>query len=286
MFLSCDIGNTNTVLGIYKNLNGNYDDDEDIFKVYRISTSQIYSDKDIFYVLSKLFSGDSISINDVKNACISSVVPPQNKFYESFCKLLDCNVIFISSASKTDINILVENPEKLGSDRLVNAGYAYHLHKEFQIIVDIGTALTIDIIDENGNFKGGVIFPGIKMLAVCLNEKTAALPLIDVDAVIYNSDNYNYKNIITPIPSTPTIPLIGNNTVKSIQSGLLYGTIFLIEGFIKEIQAQYNKKECKVIFTGGLSNIIADKCKIKGLKIIDDLWTIKGLKFLYQLNTF
>ncbi len=284
MFLSCDIGNTNTVLGIYKNLNGDYDDDEDIFKVYRISTPQIYSDKDIFYVLSKLFSDDGININDVKNACISSVVPPQNKFYKSFCKLLDCNAIFISSASKTDINILVENPEKLGSDRLVNAGYAYHLHKEFQIIVDIGTALTIDIIDENGNFKGGVIFPGIKTLAVCLNEKTAALPLIDVDAVIYNSDND--KNIITPISSAPTIPLIGNNTVESIQSGLLYGTIFLIEGFIKEIQAQYNKKECKVIFTGGLSNIIADKCKIKGLKIIDDLWTIKGLKFLYQLNTF
>lgn len=272
MFLSCDIGNTNTVLGIYKNLNGDYDDDEDIFKVYRISTSQIFSDKDIFCALSKLFSDDGVSINDVKNACISSVVPSQNKFYESFCKLLDCNAIFISSASKTNINILVENPEKLGHDRLVNAGYAYHLHKEFQIIVDIGTALTIDIIDENGNFKGGVIFPGIKTLAVCLNEKTAALPLIDVDAAIYDLDN--------------DIPLIGNNTVKSIQAGLLYGTIFLIEGFIKEIQEQYNKKECKVIFTGGLSNIIADKCKIKGLKIIDGLWTIKGLKFLYQLNTF
>jgi type III pantothenate kinase len=280
MFLSCDIGNTNTVLGIYKNLNGDYDDDENIFKVYRISTSQIFSDKDIFCALSKLFSDDSISINDLKNVCISSVVPSQNKFYESFCKLLDCNAIFISSASKTNINILVENPEKLGSDRLVNAGYAYHLHKEFQIIVDIGTALTIDIIDENGNFKGGVIFPGIKTLAVCLNEKTAALPLIDVDAVIY--DLYNDKNIIMPMP---LIPLIGNNTVKSIQAGLLYGTIFLIEGFIKEIQVQYNKKECKVIFTGGLSNIIADKCKIKGLKIIDGLWTIKGLKFLYQLNT-
>ncbi|MHB1679083.1 MAG: type III pantothenate kinase [bacterium] len=280
MFLSCDIGNTNTVFGIYNNFNGGYDDNEDIVNVYRISTSQIFSDNDIFCALRKLFSDDGISIDDVKNACISSVVPSKNKFYESFCKLLDCNAIFISSASKTGINITVENPEKLGADRIVNAGYAYHLNKEFQIIVDIGTALTIDIIDEDGNFKGGVIFPGIKTLAVCLNEKTASLPLIDVDEVAYNLENN--KNIIMPI----IIPLIGNNTVKSIQAGLLYGTIFLIEGFIKEIRKQHNKKECRVIFTGGLSNIIADKCKIKGLKIIDGLWTIKGLKFLYQLNTF
>ncbi len=279
MFLSCDIGNTNTVFGVYNNLNGDYDNDEDIFKIYRISTPQIFSDKDIFYALSKLFSDDGISIKDVKNACISSVVPSQNKFYDSFCKLLDCNAIFISSGSKTGINIAVENPEKLGADRIVNDSYAYHLNKEFQIIVDIGTALTIDIIDEDGNFKGGVIFPGIKTLAVCLNEKTASLPLIDMD--IYDFDND--KNIITP---NSIIPLIGNNTVKSIQAGLLYGTIFLIEGFIKEIQEQYNKEECKVIFTGGLSNIIADKCRIKGLKIIDGLWTIKGLKFLYKLNTF
>ncbi len=279
MFLSCDIGNTNTVFGIYNNFNGGYDDNENIVHVYRILTSQIFSNNDIFCALRKLFSDDGINIDDVKNACISSVVPSQNKFYESFSKLLNCNAIFISSASKTGINITVENPEKLGADRLVNASYAYHLNKEFQIIVDIGTALTIDIIDENGNFKGGVIFPGIKTLAVCLNKKTASLPLIDVDAVAYNLENN--KNIIMSI-----IPLIGNNTVKSIQAGLLYGTIFLIEGFIKEIRKQYNKKECRVIFTGGLSNIIADKCKIKGLKIIDGLWTIKGLKFLYQLNTF
>ena len=189
---------------------------------------------------------------------------------------------------------MVENPDKLGADRIVNASYAYSLSKEFQIIVDAGTALKIDIIDAAGNFKGGVIFPGIKTLAVCLNEKTELLPLININELncgknsgnILNDNNKDVNNGVSEndINSSNTIQLIGDNTVKAIQSGLLYGTVFLIEGFIKEIQKQYDKTECKVIFTGGLSNIIAAQCRMKGLKIIDGLWTLKGLKFLYKLN--
>ncbi len=311
MFLSCDIGNTNTVLGVYNNSSGNYDDEEkDIFKTYRILTSEICSERDIFNALSRLFFNDGISLSGIEHICISSVVPSQNKFYKSFCSLLNCHAIFISSLSKTGINLIVENPEKLGADRIVNASYAYHLSKEFQIIVDIGTALKIDIVDAVGNFKGGVIFPGIKTLAACLNEKTALLPLININELnrskqnaILNAngenknvnngfsennnenynDNYDGDNE-TDVDSGNTIQLIGDNTIKAIKSGLLYGTIFLIEGFIKEIQKQYDKTGCKVIFTGGLSGIIAAQCRMKGLKIIDGLWTIKGLKFLYDLN--
>ncbi|RZD16358.1 MAG: type III pantothenate kinase [Candidatus Acididesulfobacter guangdongensis] len=307
MFLSCDIGNTDTVFGVYNNSDGNYNDEEkDIFRVYRILTSEICSERDIFSTLNRLFFNDGISISDIEYICVSSVVPSQNKFYKLFCSLLNCRAIFISSVSKTGINLIVENPEKLGADRIVNASYAYHLSKEFQIIVDIGTALKIDIVDAAGNFKGGIIFPGLKTLAVCLNEKTALLPPININELsrnknsgnVLNSDNKDVNNGFsenyndsgnegneTDINSNDTIQLIGDNTIKAIQSGLLYGTIFLIEGFIKEIQKQYNKTECKVIFTGGLSNIIADKCRMKGLKIIDGLWTIKGLKFLYKLNT-
>jgi type III pantothenate kinase len=314
MFLSCDIGNTNTVFGIYNNSAGNYyNEEEDIFRVYRILTSEICSERDIFNTLSRLFFNDGINISDIDKICISSVVPSQNKFYKLFCGLLNCHAIFISSVSKTGINLMVENPEKLGADRIVNASYAYRLSKEFQIIVDIGTALKIDIVDAAGNFKGGVIFPGIKTLAVCLNEKTALLPLININElncsknsssnIVSNNkdvDNINKSNNVNNSGSkndehscsetsininTDTVQLIGNNTIKAIQSGLLYGTIFLVEGFIKEIQKQYGKTECKVIFTGGLSNVIADKCRMKGLKIIDGLWTTKGLKFLYNLNT-
>ena len=303
MFLSCDIGNTDTVFGIYNNSDGNYNDEEkDIFRVYRISTSEICSSGDIFNTLSRLFFNDGISISGIKHICISSVVPSQNQFYKLFCGRLSCRTVFISSVSKTGINLMVENPDKLGADRIVNASYAYHLNKEFQIIVDIGTALKIDIVDAAGNFKGGIIFPGIKTLAVCLNEKTALLPLININELnccknscnVLNGNNKDVNNGVsendndsgneTDINSNNTIQLIGGNTIKAIQSGLLYGTIFLIEGFIKEIQKQYGKTECKVIFTGGLSNIIAAQCRMKGLKIIDGLWTIKGLKFLYDLN--
>jgi type III pantothenate kinase len=304
MFLSCDIGNTDTVFGIYNNSDGNYNAQEkDILSVYRILTSEIRSERDIFSKLSRLFFNDGISISDIEHICISSVVPSQNKFYKLFCSLLNCHAIFISSVSKTGINLMVENPEKLGADRIVNASYAYHLSKEFQIIVDIGTALKIDIVDAAGNFKGGVIFPGIKTLAACLNEKTALLPLININELNRSKNsgnvlNCNNKDVNagfsenvhdggneTDINSNNTIRLIGDNTIEAIQSGLLYGTIFLVEGFIKEIQKQYDKTECKVIFTGGLSDIIAVQCRMKGLKVIDGLWTIKGLKFLYKLNT-
>lgn len=256
MFLLCDIGNSTSVFGIF-------DGDKEV-KVYKVSTAKITSADEIKFLLYNLFLIDRINLKEIKNACISSVAPSLNKFYEEFFYSIGCKFIFITSMSKTGINICVDNPEKLGSDRIVNVSYAYHLSKEFQIVIDIGTAITIDIIEENGDFPGGVIFPGMKILTDCLKEKTESLPLIDIKK---------------------PYSLIGTNTISSIESGLYYGTIFLIEGFIDAIYKHYNIKESRIIFTGGNAKLIAPNVRIKGEKHIDEMWIINGLKFLYELNS-
>jgi type III pantothenate kinase len=255
MFLSCDIGNSTSVFGIF-------DGDKEV-KAYKVSTAKMTSVDEIKFLLYNLFLTDGINLKELNNACISSVVPSLNKIYEDFFYSIGCKFIFISFLSQTGINICVDNPEKLGSDRIVNISYAYHLSKEFQIIIDIGTAITIDIIEENGNFPGGVIFPGMKILTDCLKEKTESLPLIDIEKPSF---------------------LIGTNTISSIESGLYYGTVFLIEGFIEAIYKLYKIKTSKIIFTGGMAKLIGESVRIKGAKHIDEMWIIKGLKFLYDLN--
>ncbi len=255
MFVSCDIGNSTSVFGVFK--------ENELIKTWAVSTSKILSKGEASFFLHKTFSTYGLDIKTVTNACISSVVPSVNKFYKSFFSSLPCDFMFISSKIKTGIDLCVDNPETLGADRIVNAAYAYYLSKEFQIIIDTGTALTIDVVNGNGKFMGGVIFPGMTLLAGCLKEKTDMLPLIDI--------------------KKPNL-LIGRNAVSSIESGIFYGTVFLIKGFVEAIYREFDIKKSPVIFTGGLSRLIAGSCQVDGMKYVDEFWTIKGIKYIYDLN--
>ncbi len=255
MLLSCDIGNSSSVSGIF-------DEKGDIVKTLRIDTTKISSVQD----LKKLFSKNlKLSAMDIKDVSVSSVVPSIDPVYKEFFKKSGLNPFFISSEIKLNIKICLENREKLGSDRIANACYAHSLNPAFKIIIDAGTALTIDVVDREGSFLGGIIYPGLSSLADSLYRSTEKLPLVNIGRIK---------------------TLIGTSTESSISSGLYHGFLFLIKGFIYNICEYYNcdVNNLTAIFTGGHSGIIIDDIDIKAKKILDENLTLKGIKYLYDLN--
>ena len=160
------------------------------------------------------------------------------------------------------MNIIYDNPQNLGADRIVNAVSAYKKYNAPAIIADLGTALTIDVVDKNGNFIGGIITAGIKTTAEALIANTSKLPKISISK-----------------PETA----IGKSTDSCIQSGLYYGFIGLVDGIIEKFLEELNeeKENIKIIGTGGFSNILKES---KYVKIIDEQLTLDGLKFIYKQN--
>ncbi|MDA8273331.1 MAG: type III pantothenate kinase [Deltaproteobacteria bacterium] len=262
MLLACDIGNSSSVFGIF-------DTEGNIVKTFRVNTSSMACTKDLKQNFSKNFDLKGLNLKDIERVSISSVVPSVDRIYKDFFKKFKIDPLFISSKIKLNIRICAENPEQLGSDRIANASYAHFVSQKFQIVVDLGTALTIDAVNEKGDFLGGIIFPGVSKLAACLHRSTEKLPLINIS-----------KNMEKP--QSP----VGTNTEMSIMSGVYYGTIFLIEGFIENIRGYYNCdiNNLNVIFTGGYSGLIFDDTCIKAKKILDEYWMLKGIKYLYDLN--
>ncbi len=258
MLLVCDIGNSSSVFGTFN-------EKGDITKTYSADTSALSS-------LSSLgsFFNKSFNIKNISGVSISSVVPSVESVYKLFFNEVRINPIFISSKIKLNIRICSENIKNLGSDRIVNASYAHFLNQKFQIIVDLGTALTIDAINSKGDFLGGIIYPGLSSLATCLHSSTEKLPVI---------------NIASKIKKPPK--LVGINTKTSIMSGIYNGTVFLIEGFINNICRYYSTEdnEPNIIFTGGQSSLLFENINVKGNKTIDKLFTLKGIRYLYNLNT-
>lgn len=257
MLLACDIGNSSSVFGIF-------DTEGNIVKTFRVNTSEMSSAYDLNQNFSKNFD-----LKCVEGVSISSVVPSVDNVYKDFFKKFKIDPLFISSKIKLNIRICAENPERLGSDRIANISYAHFVSQKFQIVVDLGTALTIDAVNENGDFLGGIIFPGLSSLAACLPLSTEKLPLINIT-----------ENIGKPQR------LLGTNTEMSIMSGVYYGTLFLIKGFIENICGYYNAgiNNLNVIFTGGQSCLFFENINIKGKKILDEFFTLKGIKYLYDLN--
>ncbi len=213
-----------------------------------------------------------IKLKKLSGVCISSVVPSLNPIYENFFNKINLNPFFILPKIKLNITLCIENFDKLGSDRIANACWSHFYNqnssdKKFQIIIDIGTAITIDSVNKNGDFLGGIIYPGINSIAKCLYESTEKLPLTVI--------NKKPKN------------LIGTNTESAIQSGIYNGTLYLIKGFVNDICDFYGvcgDKNIRIIFTGGQSSLIFNDINIDAENIIDEFCTLKGIKYLYDIN--
>ena len=253
MLLVIDVGNTNIVIGLYQG--------DDLTHHWRISTRRNLTTDEMALLVHNLFHLHDLNKEEVEGCIISSVVPPLNIPLEGMCRrLFDMKPIFVGPGIKTGVAILYENPKEVGADRIVNAVAAYHKYRKALIVVDFGTATTLDCISEKGEYLGGIIAPGVTISAEALFQYASKLPKVE-------------------IAKPPQI--MGRNTVNSIQSGLYYGYISMVDGLVERLIESYNWQP-RVIATGGLAKIVAEDSKY--IEEVDEFLTLEGLKIIYTLN--
>lgn len=231
MILVCDVGNTNTVLGVYQG--------GKLLKDWRVSTDKDKTSDEYGLILYQLFKYNGLKTEDIEGIIISSVVPNLMHSLQSMSvKYLNKEAIIVGPGIKTGVNIKYDNPKEVGADRIVNAVAAYEKYGGPIIIVDFGTATTFCAITEEGEYEGGTIAPGIMISSEALFQKTAKLPKIE---------------LIKPEK------VISKNTVSSLQSGIIYGYVGLVDYIVKRMKDEMNNKVKEVIATGGLSTLIASE---------------------------
>ncbi|WP_078543185.1 type III pantothenate kinase [Litchfieldia alkalitelluris] len=253
MIFVLDVGNTNTVLGVYEN--------NELKHHWRIETSRSKTEDEYGMVIKSLLEHVHLSFKDIKGVIISSVVPPIMFALERMCdKYFHVKPMIVGPGIKTGLNIKYDNPKEVGADRIVNAVAGIHLYGSPLIIVDFGTATTYCYINEQGQYMGGAIAPGIGISTEALYSRASKLPRIE----IARPDH-----------------VIGKNTVSAMQSGILFGYVGQVEGIVNRIKSQA-KEEPKVIATGGLATLIAKESNV--IDIIEPFLTLKGLQLIYERN--
>lgn len=253
MLLAFDIGNTNIVLGCI-------DGDEILFSE-RISTDHSKTSLEYALTFRSILSLHKIPLEEIGAAIIASVVPPITSCIENAVKKLsDCRVYTVGPGIKTGLNILMDNPAQVGADLIVGAVAGIHDYPCPQILIDMGTATTICVIDRNRNYIGGMILPGLQVSLDSLTSRTSQLPRISLD---------------------PPRRVIGKNTVECMKSGILYGSASMLDGMIDRIWKELGE-EAVVIATGGLSGSITPLCRHD--IILDDDLLLRGLNYIYRRN--
>jgi type III pantothenate kinase len=254
MILAIDIGNTNIVVGCF--------DKDDVLFVERVSTDHTKTELEYAISLKNVLEIYNIDHKEVEGGIISSVVPPlTNVLKASAEKIISGEVLVVGPGIKTGLNILMDNPASVGSDLIVDAVAAIHEYPVPLIFVDMGTATTISVIDEEKRYRGGMILPGIRVSMDSLTARTAQLPHISIE---------------------PPKRLIGRNTIDCMKSGMIYGNASCIDGMIRKIKKELGVSEIKVVATGGLSSLIANEVKM--INTVDRVLTLNGLKIIYELN--
>lgn len=253
MILGIDIGNTNIVVGLL--------DEKNIKMSNRISTDKSKTSFELFSQFENMLEFFKVDINQIEGGIISSVVPElTNQVSDAVVHLINKTPLIVGPGIKTGLNIKIDNPQTLGSDRVADAVAAIEEYKTPLIIVDMGTATTISVIDKSKNHIGGMIIPGIKTSLNALSSHASQLPYISVEA-----------------PKK----LIGKNTIDCMKSGIVIGNAAMIDGLIDRIEEDLNEK-ATVIATGGLSKVIIEHSK-KNINYDENL-LLKGLYYIYQKN--
>lgn len=252
MLLAVDIGNTNIVIGVYSQ--------DKLVGSWRTATAAHRMADEYAMLINSFFSYQQMSFTDVHHVVMCSVVPAlTTTFSELARRYLKTEAVIIGSDVKTGIKILYDNPREVGADRIANAVAAYKLYGGPSIVVDFGTATTLDAISKEGDYLGGAIAPGITIAAEALFQRAARL----------------YRVALTAPESA-----IGKNTMTSMQSGILFGYVGLIEGLIARFKRELGPS--KVIATGGLAEIVSKESD--SIDIVDQDLTLEGLRMIYELN--
>ncbi len=254
MILALDIGNTNIVIGCMEK--------DRAYFVERVSTNSSKTELEYVVDFKTLLDLYQIKMENITGCIVASVVPPLNNIVTAALKkLLHVSPLLVGPGIKTGLNILMDNPGQLGSDLVVNAVAGLHYYGAPIIMIDMGTATTISVVDNRKNYIGGMILPGVRVSLDSLVNRTSQLPRISLDAP---------KKII------------GKNTIDCMKSGIIMGQASCIDGMIERIWDELGY-QAQVVATGGLAGCIVPYCKKK--IVHDDELTLKGLEIIYRKNT-
>ena len=259
MLLAFDVGNTNAVLGVFK--------DKELLTNWRLQTEGNKSADEYGMLLKQLFEFEGFKFEDITDIVISTVVPSLLYTLQNVAlRYFGIRPLIVDAEIETGLKIMYDNPKQVGADRIVNAVAAFEKYGGPLIVIDFGTATTFCAISEDAEYLGGTIAPGVKITSDALFEKTAKLPKVELEA---------------------TGHVICKNTVQSIQSGLVYGHMGTVDYIVRKMKAELeeittSKKPVKVIATGGLANLMEKG--VPDVDCVDRFLTLEGLQKIYEKN--
>ena len=253
MLLAIDIGNTNIALGVFEGgtLRATWNVATDIDK-----TADEYA-----VLLLNLLPMEGLNLSDIDHVSIACVVPPLLTIFEEISqRYFNISPLIVGPGVKTGVRICTDNPREVGADRVANAAAAHHLYSGPMILIDFGTATTLDVLSKEGDYLGGAIAPGILISAEALVERASKLPRVEL---------------------VPPEHAIGKNTVTTMQSGIIFGYVGLIESLVNRMNHELGQ-DAYVVATGGLAAIIARQTKV--VNTVNMHLTLIGLRLIHELN--
>jgi type III pantothenate kinase len=252
MLLVIDVGNTNTVMGIYQG--------KTLLKDWRIRTERKTTEDEFNVIAASLFATDNIDASSIERTIISCVVPPMVTILDSFCrKYLGHAPQWVDARSYTQMPILMNNPLEVGADRIVNSVAAYNKYKKSLIIIDFGTATTFDVISEKGEYLGGAISPGIMIASEALFREASKLPRVEI--------------------FEKPVGVVGKNTADGIKSGIIFGYAGLVDGIITRMKKEMDPLPM-VLATGGLAPLMANVAET--IDQVESDLTLEGLRIISE----